>query len=427
MKLTVSKNKRTLLRNGQHFFYLADTCWSAFSSIREEEWLYYLEKRKTQGFNTLQINILPQWDRSVSDFDQLPFQLTDGRFDFSNIDEDYFKRAQRLCQIATDQGFSLALVVLWSNYVKGTWASQLDEEKNVFPDHLLENYFAKVIQYFDDFSPLYFIGGDTDFPKTETVETYLKGFDYFEKHSPETLKTIHIKGRFSEIPSEIIQHLDIYLYQSGHNSSFPDMPYSLAEKFYADNPQLPIINSEPCYEQMGYARKVYGRFSQRDVRKAAWQSILSGACAGITYGAHGIWSWQGMASKFHGDLGEAFDSPLLWQDALQLPGANDYGYLKQLLQLIQIENLIPKNEFLIDANEQIRMAATAEEEYFLIYLPSNTKLKLALDLSNYDVSLIDLKTKNIFKPSFQISQGQTLIPTHSCEEDVLIVGKKEGK
>ncbi|MFU1845116.1 DUF4038 domain-containing protein, partial [Enterococcus faecium] len=63
MKITVSQNKRTLLRDGQHFFYLADTCWSAFTSIQENDWITYLDKRKEQGFNTLQINLLPQWDR----------------------------------------------------------------------------------------------------------------------------------------------------------------------------------------------------------------------------------------------------------------------------------------------------------------------------------------------------------------------------
>ncbi len=69
MKITVSQNKRTLLRDGQHFFYLADTCWSAFTSIQENDWITYLDKRKEQGFNTLQINVLPQWDRSRGQFD----------------------------------------------------------------------------------------------------------------------------------------------------------------------------------------------------------------------------------------------------------------------------------------------------------------------------------------------------------------------
>ncbi|MBC8932636.1 DUF4038 domain-containing protein, partial [Escherichia coli] len=63
-------------------------------------------------------------------------------------------------------------------------------------------------------------------------------------------------------------------------------------------PIKPVINSEPCYELMGYSRQKYGRFSREDVRKAAWQSVLSGAIAGISYGAHGIWSWHEEGSTF---------------------------------------------------------------------------------------------------------------------------------
>lgn len=232
MKLEISANNRTLLREGEHFFYLADTCWSAFTSIKEEEWLVYLKKRQSQGFNTLQINILPQWDRSHGAFDLLPFQQKNGCYDFSVWEDRYFERAQTLCRIAQEHGFTLALVVLWSNYVSGTWASELDKGKNILPKENRQQYFEKVIATFDSFDPIYFIGGDTDFPTQATIDTYLEAFDFFEKHSVNTLKTIHIKGRLQEIPEEIIKHLDFYLYQSGHNSSFPNIPYVLAEHFY---------------------------------------------------------------------------------------------------------------------------------------------------------------------------------------------------
>ena len=56
--LQISKNGKTLCRDGKPFFYLADTCWSAFTNITDDEWDYYLYKRKVQGFNTIQINIL---------------------------------------------------------------------------------------------------------------------------------------------------------------------------------------------------------------------------------------------------------------------------------------------------------------------------------------------------------------------------------
>jgi len=420
VKLTVSPNNRTLQRDSHHFFYLADTCWSAFTSIQEDDWITYLDKRKEQGFNTVQINILPQWDRSKGTFDMLPYPIDGKKFDFGQVRTAYFERAHKLCQIAEEKGFTLALVVLWSNYVADTWASDLDGGINIISQAERQIYYKQVIDTFDAFQPLYFIGGDTDFPTQDTIDTYLEAFDYFEAHSPETLKTIHIKGRFKDIPASIVSHLDLFLYQSGHNHSFLDMPFTLAEHFYHLEPQLPIINSEPCYEQMGFARQVYGRFEQRDVRKAAWQSILSGGSAGITYGAHGIWSWQTQESAFAEDIGEAFDSPMIWQEALHFPGANDYGYIKQLFELLSIHQLIPCQQHLIDTHAQIRMAITEDQRYSLIYLPSNTKICLR-DVSITNVTLVDLKERRFFKPSYTVSDNVTIFKPHMCQEDVLLI------
>ncbi|WP_054638893.1 apiosidase-like domain-containing protein [Lactococcus fujiensis] len=179
--ITISKNKRTLLKDNKPFFYLADTCWSAFTNIDEKEWISYLSRRKKQGFNTIQINVLPQWDRSINNFQILPFSIKDGIIDFEKFDDQYFLRANKLCRIADQMGFTLSLVLLWANYVKGTWASALDKEKNIFPEYLLDNYFDKVLKYFDEFNPIYVIGGDTDFPTSETIHTYQIAFSYFKK------------------------------------------------------------------------------------------------------------------------------------------------------------------------------------------------------------------------------------------------------
>ncbi len=55
-RVTVSEDKSTFCRDKNPFFYLADTIWSAFTNITGDEWIYYLKRRKEQGFNVLQIN-----------------------------------------------------------------------------------------------------------------------------------------------------------------------------------------------------------------------------------------------------------------------------------------------------------------------------------------------------------------------------------
>ena len=63
--LQVDKNKTNFTLDGKPFFYLADTIWSAFTNVTDEEWEYYLKRRKEQGFTVLQINTMPKWDRCM--------------------------------------------------------------------------------------------------------------------------------------------------------------------------------------------------------------------------------------------------------------------------------------------------------------------------------------------------------------------------
>ena len=308
-KLEIDNNKSNFLLDGRPFFYLADTIWSAFTNITLEEWEYYLRRRREQGFTVLQINTLPQWDRCMSDTGLYPFAMENGyKFDFTRWNDGYYENARKMCRMAVEQGFQLALIVLWLNYVPGTWGSKMTDI-NVMPEEFVEPYTARVVKEFDEFQPIYVISGDTDFDSPEAVSYYRTALDTVCRLSPETLKTMHIKRGYDVIPEEFIDKLDFYMFQSGHNRDAQDMAYILPERIREKYPEKPVLNSEPCYEQMGYSRQKYGRFHAEDIRKAAWSSILSGACAGVTYGAHGIWNWQKINKPANPILGEGFDSP----------------------------------------------------------------------------------------------------------------------
>lgn len=424
-QIIVEKNSRTFKKDGKHFFYLADTCWSAFTNITLEEWEYYLNLRKYQGFNVIQINILPQWDASETDLNFNPLPYKDGKlkkFEFTEFNQEYFDRARYMCEMAKEKGFELALVVLWCNYVPDTWASKMFGN-NIMPYDFIEKYIGKVNETFSDLNPLYIISGDTDFDTEDTKKYYLKASKELRRLAPKLLQTLHIKGRLDVIPEEFINMIDFYFYQSGHNAENPAMPYLLAESFCEKYPIKPIINSEPCYEQMGYSRKMYGRFYQFDVRRAAWMSLLSGACAGVTYGAHGIYSWHKIGKTFGAGLGEGFDSPNPWNDAIKYPGAWDYGYIKYMLELYEIHELVPMNK-IINSSDDIRMASTKNEDKMLIYVPINTNVKINKDLSECDIKIIDLVNKNVCSPNVEVKSEETTIYMHNFERDAVIVIKK---
>lgn len=236
----VSENKRYFEKNGTPFFYLADTCWSAFTNIEEKDWEYYIDYRKAQGFNVLQVNMLQQWDASQTDLDIVPFKVNqDGSFDFNIYNEQYFERAGRMIAKATEKGLTIALVLLWSNYIPDTWASQMPvKQPGQLPKDMILDYVDKVMGLYDQYEPIYVISGDTDFQTSEVIEEYYNvALNRVKKNNPNALTTLHIRGRENDIPRVLKENsnLDFYMYQSGHNSDFQSMSYELAEAFYQKN------------------------------------------------------------------------------------------------------------------------------------------------------------------------------------------------
>lgn len=425
MKLTIPTNEHVFKLNENPFFYLADTVWSAFTNASFEEWAHYLNYRKAQGFNVLQINILRQWDASESDITIHPFQLNaDGSYDYYNLNEQYFDRAEKMLEMAIAHGFTPALVLLWCNYVPDTWA-ELFQQDNKMPEECVVPYVEYAVKRFEKFNPIYFISGDTNFPSERANAYYMKALETVKAISPESLTTLHIQGRLNEIPEEFQQHigLNFYMYQSGHNSEFQAMSHELATHFYNKEPKRPVINGEPCYEQISYSRNVYGRYSAFDARKSAWQSVLAGGGAGVTYGAHGIWSWHKHGKKFGIIEGEGFDTPYDWRDALRFEGAWDYSFIKYIFDSYHLVGIKPAN-IILNNNAEIRAAVTANQETIVIYIPINTKLRLNLDVKDYTFTTIDLEKKRFAVTELTFKDDQTSILMHPFHHDVVIIGKK---
>lgn len=419
-KLTINKQQDGFLLDGRRFFYLGDTIWSAFTNISLDEWDYYLKKRRQQGFTVLQINTLPQWDRCLSDTGLYPFATADGQiFDFTKWNNAYYENAKNMCQMAVSYGFQLALVVLWLNYVPQTWGSRL-VDKNILPKGFVREYAIKVATEFDEFHPIYVISGDTDFDSEESISYYGTALDAVCSVSPDSLKTMHIRRGYDILPEQFLDKIDFYMFQSGHNRDAQDMAYLLPQRLLAKYPKKPLVNAEPCYEQMGYSRHAYGRFQAEDTRKAAWSSLLSGACAGVAYGAHGIWNWNKVHKPQNPVLGEGFDAPFLWQDAIQLPGAWDYGWIRQFLESQKLLPLTPANELLVNETAEIRMAQAPGSRY-LLYVPRSTKICIQTELAGYSARAVELEQKRYAVLDCTVGGGRTEIEMHPFAKDAILI------
>ncbi|HOP95505.1 MAG TPA: DUF4038 domain-containing protein [Dictyoglomaceae bacterium] len=421
-KVGISESKDFFLRKGKKFFYLADTCWSAFTNIAFEEWEYYLNYRKMQGFNALQIDILPQWDRSESDCYIDPFEVfPNGKWNYSKINKEYFDRAEKMIEKATEKDFIPALVILWCNYVPGNWLSKQDSSR-IIPKENLEGYISYVVEKYSKYNPIYVISGDTDFQNQEAIEYYNIAFNIVKKLSPDSLTTMHLCGGFSDVPEVFINspNYDFYMYQSCHFKDRQNLSYETALKFYNMPVKRPIINGEPCYEGIGSisSSDKYGRFNNYDVRKAVWQSLLSGAKAGVTYGTHGIWPWH-RRSKIY-KFSEVYGTPYDWRTALKFPGGFDVAFAKWIFERYDLFDIEPANELLINDTSEVRISKGKDK--IVIYTPFNWEIKLKLDGASYEWEGIDLETRRIFKPDIEISPDFTEIKMAEFNNDILILG-----
>ena len=421
--LTVAPDHRTLVRDGKPFFWLADTIWSAFTNVTDEEWIAYLDKRAAQGFTVLQLNALAQWDRCGCAFDRYPFVTLDhGKtFDFSSVNDEYFEPARWMVGEAVARGLVPAIVVMWSNYVPDTWASAIISD-NVMPEQLVVPVVEKICSTFNEFEPVYIISGDTDWDRPGSLERYRLVTSAVEDAAPRALLAYHIKGRYDVLPHELAEHADVYLYQSGHNLAAQRGAYELAESFLARDPVRPVINSEPCYEQMGYSHMLYGRFRRADVRLACWRSLLAGANAGITYGAHGIWNWQNPDVKVGNALGEGFLQALRHEQALYLEGANDFGFARELVEELGLFGATSDQGVLESYPEDVRAARTTDGR-LVLYVPSNAALKLHGDFSGATVTCVDLLTRerSVLLASFDAEKELTTVEQGTYLEDAVYV------
>jgi len=404
--LRTAKSRDHFVRAGRPFFYLADTVWSAFTNISLSQWEQYLDYRRAQGFNVLQITILPQWDRSRGYEHPEPFKRKGVQWDYAAPNDEYFQRAREMLRTARERDFTPALVFLWCDCVPGTWASARIPGHEI-PPEAIDSYAETVVRTFAGFDPVYLISGDTDFKTPETAKTYLNALRAVKRLAPNALTTFHLNPD-TELPDQIVraEELDFYMYQSGHQLEAQDRAYRLAEKFAALPVKRPVVNGEPPYEGHGFGHH-YGRFGAFHVRRAVWQSLLSGAKAGVTYGAHGTWSWHDRDKDF--PSAEFSSTPYPWHVALRFPGAWDAGYARRLFETYDLFDLEPQGSP-GGTSAEVRLAASAAGDKVALYMPYATQVTLDADLSGSELLLIDLAEQRIHRARCRIEKkGSTIL------------------
>lgn len=355
---------------GTPFLYHADTPWMLWNRLSLEDAITYMDHRKAQGFNVLQINLAGS--RGVSNlYGELPFL---GDFDLTRPNPDFFAHVDRVITAAKERNLLLAIVPLWSGCCRQDYAGE-DQEGNPAPLNVNGPAAAKTYgrflgnRYGEEPHIFWIHGGDNDpFNAEAEIRALAKGL---AATAPNQLATYHAASTHSSTDvfpeAEWLDVSMVYTYFRGFNKAWnriqPDV-YEVAATEYRKTPPRPFFLGESNYER---EHDPWG--NERQIRKQAYWALFAGAM-GHAYGSP---NWK---------------IPDNWRELLDLPGANSLVHLPAIMKEIGWPhiNYDWRGYFLGEsagpyaANNYAMTVFSEDDKRALVYAPDGGRLDLYLPL-----------------------------------------------
>ena len=155
---------------------------------------------------------------------------------------------------------------------------------------------------------------------------------------------------------------DLNMHQNGHCRATP--MYDFIAASYNRQPIKPTLDAEPIYEDhpVCFNANDLGTSNAYDVRQYAYLDLFAGAF-GHTYGCHDIWQMYSAARP-------AVNNPhMFWQQALELPGANQMVHARKLMTARPMLERIPDQSIIVENNlgPAERIQATRGRDYAFVY------------------------------------------------------------
>ena len=273
-------------------------------------------------------------------------------------------------------------VVLWFDYVPGsnpTWGTPRRVDFTPGRAAALGRYLAA---RYAAFGLVWLVSGDTDLESPYACSVYDAAARAIQENSPfPALLTAHMHGGLAT-PAWLNGRawLGFHMFQSSHNRESHHKAVDHARADRALAPRRPVLNGEPLYEDIAYYCTTE-RASRADVRKVAWFSLLGGGSAGITYGAHGLWSWHRAGEVFKPE--PFWLRPKDWREALELPGAGDFARMRDILGRYRWWTMEPLDAVTCEGGDAEAVAAVLDDgETVLLYVWGKGRVRLGLDGMN---------------------------------------------
>lgn len=373
----VSPNRRYLEHSdGTPFFWLADTAWNGALKADRNSWDTYLSDRQKKKFTVVQF-VMTQWLAAAGNADaRLPYQ---GR-DSISIDPVFFAWLDAHFQSVNSHALVAAPVLIWA----APWssASKFLNPGNSLSDDQIIRLARYMVARYAAYQVVWILAGDGDYRGDEAERWKRIGEAVFGEN-PTRLATIHPGGQ-QWVGSEFADEpwFSFIGYQSGHGDRPDDLkwlwqgpPASARDA----HPIHPVINLEPNYENHRSFGSD-GRFDAHAVRRAAYWSLLVSPPAGITYGAHGVWSWESQPALPMNHPNTYVAQP--WDKAIHLPGSTDMKYLHELFSSFEWWELRPDPALIADqpgdhdAAAFVAAARSIKKDWALLYLPVGQTISL---------------------------------------------------
>ncbi len=356
--------------DGTPFFWLACTAWNGALKSTDEEWKYYLNQRRANNYNVIQL-VTTEWRGCDKNAEGLTAIEGTG---YIQIHPEFFKRMDQKIDEANAKGLLVSPVVLWAlpngqgRHLSPGYSLPLEEAV------LLAKY---IVARYQGNQVVWTLGGDGRYYDDQEVKWKEIGRRVFNDidHAPVTL---HPHG--SSWIGDIYDQEDWYNlmgYQSSHNNGERVVNWinkgPMAEMWSKLKP-MPYINMEPNYEEIGF------RITAKDLRYASYWSIFATPIAGVTYGANGIWPWLAEGEKIlnHKDKGGVTG----WRKSLDFPGSIQMGYLAEFFQNMEWWKFYPASDLLAQQpgnttfNHWISVLKKDDNSEILVYIPEKSTVTL---------------------------------------------------
>jgi hypothetical protein len=330
-------------QSGAPFLVQGDAPWSLISGLTREEAELYLEKRRSQGFNSIIVNLIEHKFRGpVNRYGEGPF-TTPG--DFSTPNEKYFEHADWVIKKAEEKGMQVFLAPIYLGYI-GTDEGWIEEGLKNGPEKCRAwgRYVGRRYRDFDNL--VWMIGGDRNPEKArEDVDAIVAGIQEYDYRHLFTAHCHPENSAIDQYKNDGWLNLNTtYTYNIVHGMLLAD---------YNRVPPMPFILTESTYEGEHNASAV-------QVRRQAYWALLCGS-TGQMMGNRPIW---------------LFDPG--WQAALDSTGAQDMSRLKTLFTSRPWYQLVPdlKHEVVVDGLGEFRgldylaAARTEDGATVIAYLPT---------------------------------------------------------